>query len=205
MDYFCHPCPASLVSMVSWSLPYHSGQFPLDMATGQSDQGNSSFEVPSSQVTPGWVRLTIKTDQCKLPYKAMGSMVVLSTHLWHYTVLVWVPCPLPAFHSPKPFLLLTLLPFFSSDFRIQQARRKPWLQGIRSNIPLCFGSEICIYFFHFNPQFSELSKHHSRRADAGMHVNFPSRHQTLSINIWWIEEQMQSLDAAGPKALPLFI
>lgn len=35
---------------------------PPDMPTGKSDLGNSSFEIPSSQVTLGCVKLTVEAD-----------------------------------------------------------------------------------------------------------------------------------------------
>lgn len=50
----------------------HSGLGLLmtDMAIGQSDVNNSSMEVPSSQVSLGCVKLTMKTDHHKYEYKS---------------------------------------------------------------------------------------------------------------------------------------
>lgn len=62
-------CLGMVPPMVGWTLPHQSLTKTInlsDMPTVQPDQGNCSIKFPSSQVTLGCVRLTVKTTQDKL-------------------------------------------------------------------------------------------------------------------------------------------
>lgn len=81
--------PRMLLPTTCWAFSHESQQFVPAMAIDQSDLGSSSVEIPSFQVTLGYAKLAIKTNQ-KSAIVVNTVLIVIKTLLYENLLVMKV-------------------------------------------------------------------------------------------------------------------